>query len=321
MSFSILGTGSKSPSLEKTNNDLSKIMDTSDEWIVSRTGIRSRMVLGKETVTDIAVASALEALVNSGLTANDLDLIICATVKGEYVTPSMACQVQSAIGAECPAFDINAACSGFVYAFDVAEGYFARNPDSKILVIGAEHLSNLVNWKDRSTAVIFADGAGAVVLGKATGRGMMASTITAKGNTEFLYAKSKLGNSPYYESEQKETDEYLHMDGQNVFKFAVSSMWKDMKTVVKQAGIEFEDITYVLPHQANLRIIDYAVSKLPIPEEKYLLNIGHRGNMSAAAIPVLLDEYNKKGKFKRGDFLLMTVFGAGLTSAACIIEW
>jgi len=325
MSFSIIGTGSASPSQNKTNDDLAQILDTNDEWIRSKTGIRERRILGEETITDLVVESSLLALEDAGVLSKELDLIICATVTSDYITPSMACIVQRRIGATCPAFDISAACAGFLYAWDIADGYFVRKPDSKILVVGAEAVSKLVDWNDRSTAVIFGDGAGAVVLGR--GNGLKAVKLNTRGDETVLYAKYKKGNCPFRDNGVDETGQpgghatFLHMEGQKVFQFAVSSMCRDLKNIVKQTGMELEDVDYVLPHQANQRIIDYAISRLPLAPEKYLGNIAYRGNTSAAAIPILLDEFARKGQFKKGDILAFSSFGAGLTSAAAILEW
>ncbi len=365
MSFSIIGTGSAAPSQTKTNDELAQVMDTSDAWIREKTGIEQRLLLGGETITDLAEAAARQALKDSDTDARTLDLIICATVTGEYITPSMACIVQRRIGATCPAFDISAACAGFLYAWEVALGYFQRKPDSRILIIGAEGLSRLIDWNDRSTAVIFGDGAGAVVLG--AGDGLKAIHLNARGDETALYAKYQRGNCPFSQQaansgpagrEQSRADNggqikasdrieadgridetqpsrgsaaqiqtsgeentFLHMEGQRVFQFAVSSMCRDLKHIARQAGIAFEDIDYVLPHQANQRIIDYAISRLPIAKEKYLCNIKRRGNTSAAAIPILLDEFYRKGQFAPGDMLAFSAFGAGLTSAAAILRW
>lgn len=319
MSFTILGTGSAKPSLCKTNEDLEKVMDTSDEWIRTRTGIRERYICGEESVTDLACAAAEDAMKDAGVCAQDLDLILCATISGDYITPSMACLVQERIGATCPAFDVNAACSGFIYAFDVAAGYYERKRVKKVLVIGAEQMSKLADWTDRSTSIIFADGAGAVVLGE--GEDLLACRIGAKGNYGVLYAENVKGNCPFTGREDA-GDNYLFMDGQEVFKFASVAMARDLKQVMKEANLTGRDIAYVLPHQANRRIIDFAIGRIPeIPAERFLVNIESRGNTSAASVPILLDEYNKKGTFQDGDILLMSAFGAGLTTAACAIRW
>lgn len=340
MSFTIMGTGSATPSLCRTNDDLTKIMDTSDEWIRTRTGIEQRYVCDGETVTDLACAAARRALEDAGITAKELDLIVCATVTADFMTPSMACLVQERLGAGCPAFDVNAACTGFLFALDVADGYFARGRVKHALVIGAEAISKITDWKDRSTAVIFADGAGAVVLGE--GDDLLAMRLTTKGNCAALNAENVTGNCPFRTYGAKPRAEgsepagesaeaaapmkkadgpYLYMDGQEVFRFAVASMVRDLKRIMKEAGIAPGDVGYVLPHQANRRIIDFAISKLDIAEERFLVNINKRGNTSAAAIPILLDETNRKGVFKKGDILLMTSFGAGLTTAACAVRW
>lgn len=317
MSFSIIGVGSKTPTRRISNEELAGIMDTSDKWIRSKTGIRERGILGEESLIDLAQAAALAALEDAGASPKELDLIICATVMGDYVTPSMACILQGRLGARCPAFDINGACSGFLYAWDIALSYFTRKKNSKILVVGAEALSRLVDWKDRSTAVIFGDGAGAVLLGE--GNGLKAIQLNARGDETALFAKVRRGNCPFHSP--KEDDSFLHMEGQRVFQFAAASMCRDLKYIAQKAGMRLEDVDYVLPHQANQRIIDYAISRLPLSPERYLGNIACRGNTSAAAIPILLDEACKEGRFCKGDVLAFTAFGAGLTSAAAIAVW
>ena len=307
MSFSILGTGSAFGSRVITNGDFENMLDTSDEWIRTRTGIRERHTLAEgESLTQLACKAASGALEMAGLTPQDLDYIICATVTADYKTPAQACVIQKELGATCPAFDINAGCSGFVYALNVANGFFAVNPDIKVLVIGADAITRLMDWNDRSTAVLFGDASGAVVLGK--GNGLKALTIKAKGNTDYLYCIN-------------EKDEYVHMAGQKVFQFAVSSMVRDIKKVVKDAGITFDDVDHILLHQANMRIIDFGIEKLGIPPEKFPVNIYKTGNTSAASIPALLDETVRSGAFKKGEMVVMSAFGAGLTSGAAVIEW
>lgn len=327
MSFTILGTGSATPSICKTNDELAQIMDTSDDWIRSRTGIEQRYICGEETITDLSLEAAEKALADAGLTAKDLDMIVCATVSSDYITPSMACLVQERLGAVCPAFDVSAACTGFLYALDIVDGYYIRNRVKHVLVIGAECLSRIIDWEDRSTAVIFADGAGAVVLGE--GQDLLAARISSKGNFRALHATNVKGNCPFRKNATKQPedvktgrDNYLYMDGQEVFRFAVSAMTRGLKQVMKDAGITPKEVAYVLPHQANRRIIDFAISKLPdIDKERFLVNIHNRGNTSAAAIPILLDEFNRKGTFKKGDILLFASFGAGLTTATCALRW
>lgn len=306
MSFSILGTGSALGSIVKTNDDLAKYLDTSDQWIKSKTGIEERRFLGEETLMDLAEKAAIEALEMSNVTSEKLNLIICATISSEYKSPSLACIIQKRLKAKCPAFDVGAGCSGFIYALDVADAYFARNDDMKILVIGADAVSRILDKKDRSTAVLFGDGAGACVLGK--GNGLKAITTNARGNIDYLFVPDKDG-------------EFLHMQGQKVFQFAVSTMMRDIKKVLKIAGLENDDIDYYLPHQANMRIIDFAIEKLNVNGEKFLTNMQKIGNTSAASIPILLDENVRNGKIKKGNTLVMSAFGAGLTSASLVINW
>ena len=317
MSFSIIGTGSALPVCVKTNEELSKIVDTTDEWITTRTGIKERHVLTDESLSDISCRAAESALQDAGITADELDLIICTTMKGDYITPSMACIIQSRLSASCPAFDISAACSGFIYALDIAAGYFAGKRAKYILIIAAEAMSRFVDWKDRTTCVLFGDGAGAAVLGQ--GDDLLSVKLSAQGKINPLYACHASGNSPF--GPQSENNTFLKMNGREVFKFAVTSMCADIKSVIEEAGIAENDVDYVLPHQANIRIIEAAQSKLNIPNQKFLTNIRHCGNVSAASIPILLDEENKKGTFKKGDLLVMTAFGGGLTTGACVIRW
>ncbi len=317
MSFNIIGTGSAYPQCVKSNEDLSKIIETSDEWISTRTGIRSRHISTSETISDFAFEAAKRAIKNAGIKAEELDLIICSTVRGDYLTPSLACILQKRLGAICPAFDINSACTGFVYALDIADSYFISKKVKKVLVVSAEIMSKLLDWNDRSTCVLFGDGAGAAVLSE--GGGLLSIKITASGNTEALNIENTEGCCPF--SERPKAHQYLKMNGKEVYKFAVSSMCSDLTEVIKNAGLQEEDVDFVLPHQANMRIIDTAKSKLNIPSEKYRYNISRFGNTSSASIPILLDEVNKNGELKKGDILALTAFGGGLTTGACVIRW
>ena len=324
MSFSILGTGSALPSRTVTNGELSQIVDTSDEWIRTRTGISERRVCSDESISDLAYQAARNALADCSCSAKELDLIICATMSADYTTPSLACILQMKLGASCAAFDVNAACTGFIYALDVAAGYFARKPDMKILVVAAEAMSRLVDWQDRATCVLFGDGAGAAVLGK--GDDLLAIQTGAKGNITSLYAENGWGNSPFRSMQTQpsaEPDEtgYLQMDGQEVFRFAVTSMVQTVEQVLDEAGLTKEDIAWLIPHQANIRILDSAISRLKLPKEKCLTNIAVRGNTSAACVAILLDEASREGKLKKNDLLAFTAFGGGLTTGACILRW
>ena len=318
-SFNIVGTGSYVPKKIVTNDDLSNLMDTNDEWITQRVGVKQRHVCVEETLGDIACEAANKALEMSNTSAKDLDLIICATISGEYSTPSLACIVQSMLGAECPAYDVNSACAGFMFALEAAAGHFARGTVNKVLVIGAERLSRILNWKDRSTAVIFGDGAGAAVLEK--GNGFIASKISSKGNIDVLnIPNANTKNNPFVK-EVSEVENYVHMDGQETFKFAVPTLCNDIKDVVSTAGITLNDISHVIPHQANIRIIDLAAKKLGIDRERFHTNIDRVGNTSSASVPILLDEINRKGLIKSGEYVAIAAFGGGLSSSACIMRW
>lgn len=317
MGFRIIGTGSAHPVRAVTNDDLSKIMDTSDEWICSRTGIKSRYVCTDETISDVAEAAGRAALKNSGTDASELDGIICTTIRGDYFTPSLACVIQERIGAHCPAFDLNAACTGFLYALDVADGFFVRKRAKKILIVSCENMSKLLDWNDRSTCVLFGDGAGAVVL--AEGNNLLSIRTAAYGNTDMMFIPNVSGNSPFNRAPCPSST--LTWRGHDVYKFAVGEMASQLEAAIRDAGLEDSDITWVLPHQANLRIIDAAKKRLNIPEERFCTNIAHYGNISSAAIPILMDELNQKNTFREGDLLAMVAFGGGLTSGACVIRW
>ncbi len=317
MSFSILGTGSAHPKRVVTNDELSAIVDTSDEWISTRTGVRERRVLTDETLIDIALSAAKHALADAGIQAKELDLILCATIRNEYITPTLACMLQKELGATCPAMDINAACSGFLYALDVADGYFVRGRARKALVVAAEAMSKLADWTDRATCVLFGDAAGAAVLGE--GEDLLSLKITASGNNEHLVIPHVQGNSPFSAAEVREP--FVYMNGQEVYKFAVASMCRDLSDVIAEAGLQQDQVHHVLPHQANKRIIEAAKGRLSIPSERYHMNISRFGNTSAASIPVLLDECNRAGELKKGEFLALSAFGGGFTTGACVLRW
>lgn len=318
MSFKILGTGRCVPEKVVTNDDLAKFLDTSDEWITERTGIRQRHVCTTETTVDLAVGAALNALENSGVEASELDMIICTTSSGDYITPAMACIVQARIGATCPAMDINSGCPAFLYMLDSAEGYFARGRVKKMLLISAERMSRVLDWDDRSTCVIFGDGAGAVVLGE--GDNYLASQLFAKGERDTIKIPTHDGKSPFFTAVRTEKP-YVHMKGQETFKFAVTRMCRDVKKVLAETGISEDDVNHIIPHQANLRIIEAARKRLKTPSERFYVNIDRYGNTSSASIPIALDELNRAGELKPGDIIVLTAFGSGLTSAACVIRW
>ena len=317
MSFSILGTGSAVPEYVLTNDRLTEMVDTSDEWITTRTGIKRRHIMTTETITELCTKAARQALEDANTVPEELDMIICATLRGEFVTPSQACVIQQELGATCPAFDVNGACSGFIYALDVADGYFARNKAEKILVIGFDNLSSITDWTDRNTCVLFGDGGGAVVLGK--GDDLLSIHVTAKGNHQVLYAPRGQNLSPM--SEIQQFPPAIYMNGKEVYKFAVVSMVKGIRRAIKDAGLTQKDIDLVVPHQANYRIIEAAAEKLDSDKSRYVCNIAEYGNTAAGCIPISLDEINRTGRVKNGDYVVLCAFGGGLTTGGCVIRW
>lgn len=317
MSIKFLGTGSYVPENVVTNDDLTKLVDTSDEWIVQRVGVSQRHISTGETAADFAIHAAQRALEDAKVTADEIDLIVAATVSSDHVCPTVAGFVQRAIGATCPAFDVNSACSGFLFALDTVVSYIVRGGIRNALVIGAERMSRIIDWTDRSTCVIFGDGAGAAVV--APGEGYLASKLFTAGGDEVIEIPNYGGDSPFFKGEIKKPS--VFMDGQETFKFAVSKMTEDVKCVVEQAGLTLDDVDHVVPHQANIRIIDFASKRLRIPKEKFMVNVEKYGNTSGASVPMALDELNRSGRLNRGDKVVMTAFGGGLSGAACIIEW
>lgn len=317
MGFRILGTGAYVPERILTNDDLSKMVETSDEWITQRVGVKERHVSVGETAADMAVRAAERALAAAGTAAEELELIITATCTGDSLCPSTAALVQKGIGASCPAFDINSACSGFLFALETASAYIEKHHYRRVLVIGAEHLSRVVDWTDRSTCVIFGDGAGAFVITE--GDGCLASRLFTQGDSEVLSIPAGKGNSPFFTAEQPAYR--ITMNGQETFKFAVRRMAEDIKLLCDEAGISLDEISYVVPHQANTRIIDLTARRLGIPMEKFIMNIERYGNTSSASVPISFDELARSGRLKKGDKIAMCAFGGGLSSASFLIEW
>ena len=318
MSFYIAGTGSALPEKVVSNDDLAQFLDTSDEWIYTRTGIRRRHVLTHERLDDLAIASAKQALADAGVSGAEVDLILCATMRGDTYTPSLACTVGEAVGSRAPAFDLNAACVGVLYAMEIADSFIYSDKAETVLIVSAEAMSKLVDWADRSTCVLFGDGTGAMVVKK--GKGRLAGVLCSDPDSHVIRMPNFEGmNSPYNQIAQEKLA--MYMDGGEVYKFAVNAMGRRIEEACARAGLAPADIDWYLPHQANVRIIDASLKKYHIPKEKVLLNIAECGNMSATSVMVLLDEYAKKGTFRRGDKLLLVAFGGGLTSGAVIVEW
>lgn len=316
MSFDIIGTGMYVPEKVVTNDDLSKIVDTNDEWITKRVGVKRRHVSVDETAADMAAKAARQALDDAGVGAEELDLIIAASVSSETVSPSVACMIQNSLGATCTAFDVNAACSAFLFLLETAAGFFARGRAKKILVVGAERMSRIIDWEDRSTCVIFGDGAGAAVL--EAGDGYIDSVFNVTGGDDVIKIPQFVGKSPFYKGEQE--NPYVHMQGQETFRFAVNSMANDIPELLSRNSLTMNDIALIIPHQANMRIIRFAAGKLGVPEEKFFVNIEEYGNTSSASVPIALHEARKAGAVKKGDLVVLSAFGGGLASASCLIK-
>lgn len=313
----IIGTGSAHPKCAVSNEMLEKFLETTDEWITERTGIKERCVISSEKLEDMATEAANRALEDAGLTAADIDFIICSNVVNEYVTPAMSCIIQGKLGAKCPTVDINAACAGFIYAMDMAEDKLQCKKAKNILIVCAEEPSRMVSWQNRSTCVLFGDGAGAAVVTE--GDELKAIRLTTESLTDVLYYQRRLEPTPYISKE--ENFEPLVMRGREVFKHAVSNSNKDIKILLEECGLTPNDIKYYVLHQANRRIIDSIRNFLGVDEERVPHNIERYGNISSAALPALLDELNRGGKLHKGDKLVFSAFGAGFTTGACVIEW
>lgn len=320
MTSRIVGTGSSLPQNVVTNEDLSRIMDTSDEWIRSRTGIRERRLAKEETTASMGIEAAGKALENANMQAGDIELIIMATVTADHVTPSAACEVQAGIGADkAVAFDIGAGCSGFVFALQTAHAFIQAGIYRNALILGAETLSRIMDWNDRSTCVLFGDGAGAAILAQDK-EGLLAFDQGSNGaRGDVLACRGRVNNNPLIS--QPITTDYVRMDGQEVYKFAVSTVPKSINKVLSQVGLQPQDIDHYVLHQANIRIIQSVAKRLKLSEEKFPISLDHCGNISAASVPVLLDELNQKGLLKRGDKIILSGFGAGLTWGTALLEW
>jgi 3-oxoacyl-[acyl-carrier-protein] synthase III len=320
----ILGLGYYLPSKVLTNHDLEKIVDTSDEWIKTRTGIAQRRIAAEgENTSDLAVAASRKALESAGLKATDLDLILVATMTPDMPCPATSCIVQTKLGApQAAATDVAAACSGFLYGLVMGQQFVATGTYKHVLVVGAEVLSRVVDWKDRSTCVLFGDGAGAVVLGP-TEQGKILSTHLGSDGRGADLLKVPGGGvaQPASAESVEQRAHFLKMNGTEVFKHAVRAMSSACLTAVKKAGIEPEQVACVIPHQANMRIIKAVVDRAGMPLEKVYLNVDRYGNMSAASTIVALCEAVRDGRVKKGDYALLVAFGAGLTWGSAVIQW
>lgn len=318
----IAGIGAYLPSLVVTNDKISELVETNHDWIVQRTGISERRISEGENTSDIATKAAESALERAGITAEDLDLIIVATISPDMFIPSVACLVQSNLNADKAAcFDISVACSGFVYGLEIANGLMQTMNYKNALVIGAEVLSKVMDWTDRGTCILFGDGAGAAVIKQSERKGIIKSYLRSdgkKGNA--LTIGGADFNTPF--SKEKVTqDRLIKMNGREVLRFAVSAIADGVTEVLKDTDISLDEIKYIVPHQANYRIIKSAAEKLKLSEEKFYLNLDRVGNTSSASVPIVLNEMYEKGLLNKGDKLILVAFGGGLTYAATVIEW
>ncbi|MFZ5966341.1 MAG: beta-ketoacyl-ACP synthase III [Bacillota bacterium] len=324
-SVGILGIGSYMPEKVVTNADIVKTVDTTEEWIITRTGIQERRVADESIATsDLSTEAALRACKDANISPEEIDLIIVATLTPDMAFPSTACIVQKNIGAvNAAAFDLEAACSGFLYGITIGKQFIATGEYEKVLVIGGETMSKIVDWKDRNTCVLFGDGAGAVVLGPTEeGHGILSTYLGADGEGgKFLYVPAGGSRQPISVRAIEESEHFIKMDGSEVFKFAVRVMGKAALQAIEKAGLTADDIDYIVPHQANIRIIEAAAKKLKMPMDKVHVNLHKYGNTSAASVPVALDEAIKENKIKKGDHVVLVGFGGGLTWGATVIKW
>lgn len=316
----IIGTGSAFPALLVSNRELEKIVDTTDEWIRSRTGIESRHIAVEETTTSMAIEAAKKALQDAKASPEELDLIIVGTISPDHYFPSTACEIQSALGAvNATAFDISAACAGFLFGLGIVDAYMKAGTVRTALVVGAETLSKMMDWNDRSTCVLFGDGAGAAVV-RSDESGIMSmvqGSDGARGNA--LTCEGRRVNNPYKKNDT--SLDYTKMNGQEVYKFAVKTVPKSIEEALLKANVKADDVKYFLLHQANLRIIEAVAKRLGQSIEKFPTNLQECGNISAGSVPVLLDHVNREGMLQKGDTIVLAGFGAGLTWGATVLIW
>jgi 3-oxoacyl-[acyl-carrier-protein] synthase-3 len=324
-SYGILGVGTYVPEKIMTNSDLEKMVETSDEWIQKMTGIKERRIAAPEEATsDLAYNAAIKALKASNTKAEDIDLIVVATMTADYQTPSVSAILQKRLGAHhAAAFDIGAACSGFVYGLEAGGNFIATGIYKKVLVIGAETFSRILDWEDRGTCILFGDGAAAAVLGEVEeGYGVIGSHLGADGDLEdVLVIPSGGSREPATHETVDKRGHYLKMKGPEVFKFAITVVPNAVEKVLEDAKMGIDDIALIVPHQANMRIIKSAAKRLKFPLEKFVVNLDRYGNTSAASVGLALGEALENGMIKKGDNIAMVGFGAGLTYASCVIKW
>lgn len=318
MGFRVLGTGSALPARSVTNDDLSEFLDTSDEWISTRTGISSRRICTTETLDELAVEASRRALEAAGVTAEQLDLIVCSTTSGDHLIPAEACAIAEGLGARCPSFDVSAACAGFVFALDTADGWFVRGRARRALVVSAEKMSRMVDWADRATCVLFGDGAAAAVL-EAGGESPLATSLTTDPSVAVLDAPGIAGSSPFDQTERPAS--VLSMEGRRVFKFGVNAIVDSVRELCEQADVTLDQIDHFVFHQANERILASGVARLGIDDAKVARVLSETGNISSACIPLALDRLARSGELKAGQLVALVGFGAGLDVGATLLRW
>jgi len=319
-----LGIGSAAPEKVLSNFDFEKMIDTSDEWIRTRTGISERRIAESDVASsDLAYEASLKALEDAGMEPQDLDGIVVGTITPDYIFPSTACVLQSRLGAkQAFAFDVLAGCSGFIYSLHVAKGLVQSGSAKNILVVGAEVLSKIMNYEDRTTCILFGDGAGAAVISASDTPGIMSSCLGANGDDwELLYMPGGGSRLPTSEESLKNGSHFLKMQGKEVFKEAVKALQSSSLKAIEMADITPEQVDLLIPHQANYRIIDAVRKRLELPEEKVFSNLDRYGNTSSASVPIALDEAVKSGRLKKGDIVVFSAFGAGFTWGASVVRW
>jgi 3-oxoacyl-[acyl-carrier-protein] synthase III len=318
----IAGTGSYLPEKMLTNDDLAKLVDTSDEWITSRSGIRQRHIAAEgETTSDLAYHASIRALEAAGVEASEIDLIVVGTTTPDLIFPSTACLLQNRLGADgCAAFDVNAACSGFIYALAVADKFIRSGAAKNVLVVGAETLTRMVDWSDRTTCVLFGDGAGAVVLKPDTDTGILSTHLHADGSKKDLLW-NPVGVSVGFKPEETNVGVHIKMIGSDVFKYAVKALDSLVDETLDANGLDRRDIDWLIPHQANLRIIDATAKRLDMSMDRVIVTVDKHGNTSSASVPLALDEAIRSGKVQRGQLVLLEAFGGGFTWGSALMRY
>jgi len=320
----IIGVGGYVPPKIVSNKELESLVDTTDQWIVSRTGIKERRISTGDKTSHISIKAAKDAIRKAKIKPDEIDLIVLATITPDFFTPSTASLVQAGLGLKkIPSFDISAGCTGFIYGVQIADQFIKTGQNKCILVIGAEILSKAINWNDRNTCVLFGDGAGAAILKRGKTKGVVSTYIGSKGDLEGLLTIPAISlQNPFYDNQSAQSsNSYIFMNGKEIFKFATDIMFKSINKTLKDNDLTIDDINYIVPHQANYRIINYVAKKLKVSPEKFYKNMDHFGNTSAASIPLALNEMVNNRMIKKGYRIIMVGFGGGLTWGSILINW